>query len=292
MEIRELTYFRAVAEELNFSRAAERLGIAQPPLSRAISQLERRLGVRLFDRDTRRVSLTPAGEVLLVEAARVLDAVSAAAHRTRRAGGSLVATAKPGIASTLLREVVAAHGEQVQVLVSGFGEQTDLVRTGRADVALIGSPHRRVDPWLDSAELTSEPRLAALPAGHALASRARLTMADLAGLPVPRRRNAPGDGPEVNDHAQLLEVVALGQAVALVPVSFAELNQRADLVFLPVADAPPYIVYISWPAGSRDRRVAAFVETATAVVERRAPAPEGHPRDGRRPRGALQHIRG
>ncbi|MFL6123661.1 LysR family transcriptional regulator, partial [Actinophytocola sp.] len=134
MEIRELTYFRAVAEELNFSRAAERLGIAQPPLSRAISQLERRLGVRLFDRDTRQVSLTPAGEVLLTEAIHVLDAVTAATHRTQRAGGSLVVTAKPGLASTLLRQIVAAYEGQLTVLVSGFGEQTTLIRTGRADV--------------------------------------------------------------------------------------------------------------------------------------------------------------
>ena len=268
MEIRELTYFRAVAEELNFSRAAERLGIAQPPLSRAISRLERRLGVTLFDRDTRRVSLTTAGEVLLVEAAHVLDAVTAATHRTQRAGGNLVATAKPGIASTLLRKVVAAYDGPVEVLVSGFGEQTDLVRTGRADVALIGSPRKDIDAGLDFAELTTEPQLAALPAGHALAARTTLATADLAGHPVPRRRRAEGDGPEISDHAQLLEVVALGQAVALVPASFAELNQRNDLAYRPVSDAPPYTIFVTWPAGSHDRRVAAFVRTATDLIEK------------------------
>ena len=85
VEVRELRYFRAVAEELNFSRAAERLGMAQPPLSRAIRLLERRLGVQLFERTSRHVELTPAGNVLFTESAKALDAVTAAVRRTRRA---------------------------------------------------------------------------------------------------------------------------------------------------------------------------------------------------------------
>jgi DNA-binding transcriptional LysR family regulator len=282
MEVRELTYFRAVAEELNFSRAAARLGIAQPPLSRAISQLERRLGVRLFDRDTRQVSLTEAGSVLLVEAAHVLDAVTAATHRTQRAGSSLVVTAKPGVASSLLREVVAAYPGPAELLVSGFGEQVGLVRTGRADAALVGSPHRRSDRHgLDAEPLATEPRVAALPAGHALASRTALTIADLAGYPMPRWRQtepderdywtgqpAPVPGPMVSDSSSLLEVVALGQAVALIPASLATGNPRADLTYLPVTDADPYVVSVIWPAGSHNRALATFVRTAVEVAAR------------------------
>ena len=112
METRELAYFAAVAEELHFGRAAARLGIAQPPLSRAIQKLERRLGVTLFDRSGRRVALTPAGEVLAREAAKALDAVAAAEHRTRRAGRTeprLVVVLKPGGDGALLPDILAAY---------------------------------------------------------------------------------------------------------------------------------------------------------------------------------------
>src|SRR3954467_6846865 len=86
LEVRQLRYFIAVAEELHFGRAAERLAMAQPPLSRAIRDLERQLGVDLFVRTTRQVALTPTGETLLIDARVALDAVAAAAQRARRAG--------------------------------------------------------------------------------------------------------------------------------------------------------------------------------------------------------------
>ncbi|MGB8946829.1 MAG: LysR family transcriptional regulator, partial [Streptomyces sp.] len=88
MESRPLRYFLAVAEELNFARAAERLGISPPPLSRAIRQLETELGVILFERTTHSVALTPAGTVLLAEARIALDALQAAGRRAQRAAAS------------------------------------------------------------------------------------------------------------------------------------------------------------------------------------------------------------
>ena len=91
IELRELRYFVAVAQELNFSRAAQRLGMAQSPLSRAISRLEARLGLRLLERTTRQVTLTAAGVTLLQEAPQVLTAAEAAVTRARR-----VAHAGPG----------------------------------------------------------------------------------------------------------------------------------------------------------------------------------------------------
>ena len=148
LETRELRYFVAVAEELHFGRAAERLDIAQPALSRAIRQLERRLGVRLFDRDRRGAALTDAGRVLLREARVALDAVAAAARRTQRAGDPrqrLVLVTKAGASHELLRRLLdAVDGEPgappVEVLLCEVGEQAGLLRNGRADVALMHRP--------------------------------------------------------------------------------------------------------------------------------------------------------
>jgi len=295
LEVRELRYFVAVAEELNFSRAAERLGMAQPPLSRAISQLERRLGAQLFERDTRRVALTAAGLTLLDEARSALDAMSAAARRTRRAASAtptLVVTAKPGVATGLLQQTVDSYTAlrgtpQVQIAVSGYRQQADMVRDGRADVALLSSPYD--ERGLDAEPLVTEPRVAALPAGHELARHGTLRCRDLHGEPMPQwpesspaeraywsgrdgdfsangsiapQPDVPVHGPVVSDPTQLLEVVGLGQAVALIPQSVAESNPRADIAYQPVRDASPYTIVIAWPEGSRAHSIAVFVRTA------------------------------
>jgi DNA-binding transcriptional LysR family regulator len=284
-EIRELRYFCAVAENLNITRAAERLGIAQPPLSRAIGQLERRLGVALFDRSGHRLALTQAGETLVKEAAVVLGALDSAVRRTQRAGlpdRSLVVTAKPGVATELLHRICARSGTepdapQLQVVVSGFGEQADMVRDGRADVAIAGCFDGHD---LDTELLTTEPRVAALDPRHELAMREVLSTADLITEPAPRLSdsrvvdrgywlgdpNRPADGPIVRDTAQLLEVVALGQAVALVPASLAARNVRPDVTYRPVRDAAPYQTLALWPAGGRSPWITWFVKTALEVT--------------------------
>ncbi len=295
IEVRELRYFVAVAEELNFTRAAERLGMAQPPLSRAIRQTERRLGVQLLERNSHRVTLTAAGMTLLDEARNALDAVSAAARRTRRAAltrPTLVVTAKPGVARGLLRRIVDAYTAlpgtpQAEIAVSGYGEQADMVRDGRADLALLSSPDDQ--PGLDGEPLTSEPRVAALPVDHELARHSSLRCRDLEGEPMPQWRDStqaeriywsgrdgggpasesiepPVDGPIVSDSAQLLEVVSLGQAVALIPLSLARCHPRADIAYRPVRDASPYSITIVWPEGSRAQSIALFVRTATNLA--------------------------
>ncbi|MGW5722636.1 LysR family transcriptional regulator [Amycolatopsis sp. NPDC003865] len=285
VEVRELRYFRAVAEELNFSRAAERLGMAQPPLSRAIRLLERRLGVQLFERTSRHVELTPAGNVLFTESAKALDAVANAVRRTRRVAQqppALVVTAKPGVATELLRRIADRFPGPVEIRVSGFGEQAEMLRDGRADLALLGCPGDHGD--LDVEVLFTEPRVAALSFRHELADRSALTCADFAGRPTPCWPDASAadraywagqdvtgrpvtPGPVVHDGAQLLETVALRQAIALLPVSFAEWHRRADIVYRPVGDATPYSLALAWPAGARDLRIARFVRTAVEIGE-------------------------
>lgn len=113
LEVRQLRYFVAVAEELHFGRAAERLGMAQPPLSRAIRGLERQLGVPLLERTTRQVRLTAAGEILLRDARAVLEGVAAAARRTREAGRPsrrLRVALKADVDGGLLPQILDAYG--------------------------------------------------------------------------------------------------------------------------------------------------------------------------------------
>ncbi|MER7732958.1 LysR family transcriptional regulator [Streptomyces erythrochromogenes] len=282
METRELRYFVAVAEELHFGRAAQRLGIAQPPLSRAIQQLERRLGATLLDRTSRTVALTGAGSVLLTEGRAALAAVDAAERRTRRAARSV--TGRPGLVlvtkasasrellADLLDAYAAAPGAvAVEVILCGPGEQGRLLREGRADVALL---HRPFDATagFDTEELATEGQVVVLPAGHPLTARDHVHMADitgLPGLPLPRWPGPdgsypPGPGPEVRDHAQLLQLVALGRALAVSPES-CRAQLPADLAAVPVLDAPKVTTVIAWPPHSRSRAVADLIRTATRL---------------------------
>jgi DNA-binding transcriptional LysR family regulator len=279
METRELRYFVAVAEELHFGRAAQRLGIAQPPLSRAIRQLERRLDVSLLERTSRAVALTKAGAVLLREGRAALDAVDAAGRRTRRAAhgpAGLVLVAKAGASSELLPKLLDAYAAEpgavaVDVLLCGVGEQERTLRDGRADVALLHLPFDSA-AGLDIEELSTEGQVVVLPAGHPLTGRTSLRMADVTaipGLPMPRwpgRDGAypEGPGPEVRDHAQLLQLIALGRAAAILPES-CQSQLRSDLAVVPVLDAPTVTTVIAWPPHSRSRALAGLIQTATRL---------------------------
>lgn len=282
METRELRYFVAVAEERHFGRAAQRLGIAQPPLSRAIRQLERRLGVALLDRTGRSITLTEAGSVLLREGRAALDAVDAADRRTRRA--ALAATGQPGLvlvtkagaSGELLAKLLDAYAAEpgsatVDVLLCGIAEQERLLRDGRADVALL---HRPFDSTAGFAieELYTEGQVVVLPAGHPLTGRTHLRMADVAalpGLPMPRWPGPDGTypdgpGPQVRDQTQLYQLIALGRASAVLPES-CRAQLRDDLATVPVVDAPTVTTVIAWPPHSRSRAVAGLVQAATRL---------------------------
>jgi DNA-binding transcriptional LysR family regulator len=189
-----------------------------------------------------------------------------------------VVTAKPGVATELLHRIrerfdAEPDAPELRVVVSGFGEQADMVRDGRADVAIAGCFDGHD---LDTELLTAEPRVAALASGHALAVHEVLGTADLKTEPAPRwsapaavdrdywrgNPDRPDDGPVVRDTAQLLEVVALGQAVALVPASLAAKNVRPDVTYRPVRDAAPYRTLALWRSGRRPPWITWFVRTA------------------------------
>lgn len=278
VEVRELRYFVAVAEELHFGRAADRLGMAQPPLSRAIQLLERRLGVTLFDRTSRGVALTEAGSVLLREGHAALDAMAAAERRTRRAGVTddqprLVLAAKAGASVELLAKLLDAYAAEpeavrVEVLLCGPAEQERLLRDGRADVALLHRPFDSVAGF-DVEELGTEGQVAVLPAGHPLSSRSQLELADvstLPDLPLPRWPRpdgsyAEGPGPQVRTPEQLYQLIALGQTMAVLPES-VRIHLHEGHAIIPLSDAAPVTTVIAWPSQSTSRPLAALVRTA------------------------------
>jgi DNA-binding transcriptional LysR family regulator len=279
METRELRYFVAVAEELHFGRAAERLGIAQPPLSRAISQLERRLGVTLLERTSRAVALTDAGSVLLREGRAALDAVDAAGRRTRRAAtgqAGVVLATKAGASSELLAKLLDAYAAEpgsvtVDVLLCGPAEQERLLRDGRADVALLHLPFDSTAGF-DTEELRTEGQVLLLPGGHPLASRSHVRMAEIANLsdlPLPRWPHPDGTypdgpGPKVRDHTQLQQLIELGRAAAVLPES-SRSHLRGNIAAVPVADAPKVTTVIAWPPHSRSLAVAGLVRAASRL---------------------------
>jgi DNA-binding transcriptional LysR family regulator len=286
--------FIVVAEELNFTRAAARLGLAQPPLSAAIGKLERKLGVILLERTSRRVTLTPAGAILLEQGRIAVEAAGAAVERARRADtqpGRLTVAVKPGTGTDLLQKIMQRCAEDPQVpeihLLFGYlGGPAAAVRVGAADVAILRAPFDQ--RGLDTELLLTEPRVAVLPVRHRLADRTELRRADLAGEPMPRwlaRKGTEPDpaaaaywtggnpaaetppGPEINDISQLLDAVALGNAVAYVPASLADQYRSAPgLAFIPVTDLSPSDVLAAWPDTSRSRAVAGFVRAAIEVA--------------------------
>ena len=280
-ETRELAYFVAVAEELHFGRAAERLGITQPPLSRAIQRLERRVGTPLFERTSRSVVLTPAGVTLLDEARTALDAVTAAIQRARRAGEPqlrLTVAMKPGGDAGLLPDILDAYQEDPDAVpaevICSFGERAQLLRQGLADVALLHSPRNDLT-GLASEPLLVENQIVILPRDHRLAGRTAVQLSDLQGETTPRwpgTTDTGALGPEVTDLGQLMQLIALHRLIAVVPDSAVSLLPRG-LVSVPVVDAPPTTLVVAWPEQAKDPALAAFVRVSLEVAARHTRKP-------------------
>lgn len=286
LETREIEYFVAVAEELHFGRAAERLSIAQPALSKAIRRIESRLGVPLLLRSSRHVSLTPAGHALLHHGRHALNAVTAAAHAARQAGDAqaqLRLVIKPGGDANLLSGMLAAYARQpdarqVDVLFGGPTDRADYLRDGRADVALLYAPFDDLT-GLAHETLYVEDRVAILPREHRLASRTELRMADLEHETFPRWKGMPengrngrseksvvesGDGPEIEDVLQMIHMITLGRTIGMLPRSLVE-PLPPSLVCIPVVDATPNRLILAWSELDRRPLVASFVAAAVSA---------------------------
>ncbi|MCW1819483.1 LysR family transcriptional regulator [Mycolicibacterium conceptionense] len=278
MELRHLRYFRAVGEELHFGRAAERLHIAQPPLSQQIRQLERELGVPLLARTTRSVELTPAGHAYLRRTVEVLDAVNDAGEEARRIAAGIegrVAIGCVGSATySLLPQLVRALGESLPgVEVSVRGEmlapaQLDALETGAIDLALLRPPVSR--DGIMTEIIRRDRLLAVLPAGHRLADCAEVTVNDLrpedfvvhAGHGRSVMSNVvtslcadsgftPRIRQEVSETSTLVTLVAAGLGVAIVPGPAAALD-IAGVRYVPLAPATLGVDLVAAHSQARD----------------------------------------
>jgi DNA-binding transcriptional LysR family regulator len=251
VELRHLRYFVAVAEECHFGRAAERLHMAQPPLSQQIRQFEGALGVELFRRTTRKVELTPAGALLLERARRILGDVEIAAVDVGRAErgelgrlavgftGSATYELLPRLAAALRSELpgveLELHGEMLTPA------QVEALLAGTLDVGLLRPPVG--SPDLAVHVIRRESLVAVLPSDHPAARRRSVRLADLAGEPfvsypshfrsvvhdaVEMACGKAGFSPiivqKVSETATLVSFVAAGIGVALVPASVQHLR--------------------------------------------------------------------
>lgn len=190
MELRHLRYFAAVADELHFGRAAGRLAISQPPLSLAIRQLEDELGAKLFERDSKRVALTPAGEAFLDDVRHLLAQSGEAAEHARRVAGGSTGRLRVGFSGSMLYrglpQAVAAYrsawpGVVLTLVELNSAEQIDALAHDRLEAGFVHVP--QVPDGLDGLLVADEPFVACLPEGHALARSSRLDLRELAADP-------------------------------------------------------------------------------------------------------------
>lgn len=296
MELRHLRYFITVAEELHFGRAAMRLGIAQPPLSTQIRDLEHEIGVRLLSRSHRRVELTDAGRVFLDGARRTLALVDATVKEAQRTHRGELGLLRLGFVSsatyTTLPQLMRAFRERypdvrTQLEATTTSEQVLALRSGSLDIGLLRLPRGELcDPALDSRIIADEPLMALLPAEHP-AVAAQVALGKLAQEPFilyPRADNpriydtiigvcrAAGFSPRIAQESGSMQamtaLVASGIGVALV-IAPLGIRDTPDAVFRPLAgaDVPAWSLALAWRrANDLAPTVRAFLAAADDVL--------------------------
>lgn len=289
--LRELECFTAVAEELSFTRAAQKLHLAQPPLSRHVRALEEKLGVALFLRKDRKVALTPAGALFYEETRTVLPQLKRAGEVTRRFASGETAMLRIGFVSAVLSpelvEVLRLFRErhprvQLHVQDGSPAEQLAALRQGTLDGGFVGLPPRERSPGIVYIPWRKEPLAAFVPFGHPLARRKDLPLRALAGetLVAVSGEAAPafaahlrelcgaaGFRPRVireSPRAQAVAVmVAAGTGIAILPVSLARVIGKAAAV-IPLKKAASITHVFARASGTPSSPMRQFVEMLTA----------------------------
>jgi DNA-binding transcriptional LysR family regulator len=299
VELRQLTVFVAVAEELSFTRAADRLSVVQSAVSATVRALERELGAELLVRSTHHVALSDAGQLLLPEARATLAAAQEARHVVEQHHGGLRGTIRLGIlqvlrdqpvsAARLISALRATHpGITVEPRQAGSAVLAEDVRQGRLDAAYAAVPFGQVD-GLTLYGLTEEAMAFVCPPEHPLAARSALTLAEIADQPfvdTPEHWGTRmgsdlafaaagltrGIRYEVGDIGNVADFVQNGLGVAILPPGMVD--PSAPVTTVPIRDGPQFRISLAVPAGRRlgalTRRL---VRTALALRDRHRGTP-------------------
>ena len=299
MELRHLRYFVAVAEELHFGRAAKRLHIAQPPLSRQIRDLEREIGTALFERVPRGVELTPAGSAFLPEARLTLAQAERAQRTAQRAAQGETGRLRVGFVeaathSGILPDVLGFFRMHLPSVGLSLFEldpqrQEEAFRDGRIDLGILHSAPVDADRWLRVEVIYTEPVVLAVPEAHRLAGRARFTLVNLAEesfVLFPRHVAPPmyddiiarcrsvSFSPRVVQEAAgwhtLASLVGAGVGVGFVPRSLTRFQQHG-VVYRRVRDLSVDMALSAvWKSGEKSAVRERFVTALRAVAGTRS----------------------
>ena len=303
VELRVWRQFLAVAEELHFGRAAQRLHLTQPPVTQAIAQLESTLGVRLFDRTRRRVALTSAGEALLPEVRELLARAQALPARARAAAAGEVGRVRLAFVSTVgferlptwVREFHAqSPGVSLELMEATGDVQLEAFARGEIDTGLMLHSPGQAPAGLARLAVSEEPLVLAVPARHPLARAARVPLAQVLAEPLvmfPRRilpslhdavlapYGAQGVAPRIVQEAiQMQTIVNLvwgGLGLAWVPASVMQFR-RAGVVYRQAGEfeaqgrrrvaLPACETSLVWPAGEVPPALGRFIGFVRAQV--------------------------
>lgn len=291
VHVRDLRYFVAVAEELNFTRAANRLFISQPTLSKQIRQLEQSLRTPLLERDRRSVVLTAAGRALLAHAGRIIEQWEDAQHDVAEVVSQRERVLTVGFQNRIGRGLIPAVTAKMGTLLPDWRLKFRQVSWCDPSAGLAGGEVDVAVTWLpvpDIGEFTwkvvsTEERWVALPVEHPLARRTTIPFAELVSEPFiahPQSAGALRDFWLAADHRQeparvvaeaenpdeSFELVAAGVGVVLLPAENAEISQRADIVFRPVLGLSPSRLAVVWRTKDRREAVRVFADSCARCM--------------------------
>jgi DNA-binding transcriptional LysR family regulator len=294
VEMRHLRAFVALAEELHFGRASQRLYLTQPALSQTLRQLEASVGGRLVERTTRSVALTANGLAFLADARAVIAAYDTALARAARAArqeqGILRVGYQIGAALEIAPIVLRAYAERypsvsVELREFDFGEPFAGLDVGLVDVAFVKMPLE--DERLAYEFLEHETIFAGLAPSHPLAQRSSIAIAEILDDPIVAAPRAAGPWRdfwlateyrggkppkvvlEAANFDSELQAVAVGKAITITSLATTKYYARPGVVFVPIHDLPPVTVVLAWFADATSQLTDALVDVTRAVLAER-----------------------